>query len=206
MKIVTKKGYGFFEATSTFQKAIRRNDEAMALYFMTEFFNSGYEEYLWKRMKIIVSEDIGLAMPGMPSIINALHQNFIDQTKDKKESRPERMFLVHAVLLLCRCKKSRLVDYALIKVWREHDSKEVRIPDYAHDMHTLRGKQLNRGLDHFYEVGAHLENHNELDGEATMKKEALELQRQFPGKLKFDVTKKGTLSQQNILFIEQDQE
>lgn len=206
MKITTKKGYGFFEATSAFQKAIRRNDEAMALYLMTEFFTSGYEEYVWKRIKIICSEDVGLAAPTMPATIQALYQSYQDLKKDYKENRPERLFLTHAVILLCRCKKSRLVDYATIKCYRGHDGTHMPLPDYAYDMHNVRGKQMGRGIDHFYNEGTHLENHVKMEGEQKYKDEAYQLTKKSPGKMKFETFKKGTLSQQNLIFDQEEQE
>lgn len=191
MKLTTKKGHGFFEVTSAFQKAIRRNEEATALYFMVELFNSGYDEYAWKRIKIMASEDIGLAEPTMPATIQALYQSYTELKKDNKENKPERMFLTHAVLLLCRAKKSRLVDYALIKIWREHDSLTLPIPDYAYDMHNTRGKQMGRGIDHFYNDGTVLANHNPQPGEEQMKAQAYELHKLTPGKLKFETGPKN---------------
>lgn len=200
MRFTTKKGYGFFEASSAFQKAIRRNEEKLALYFMVEFFNSGYDEYLWKKLKVITSEDVGLAEPGLVSTIAALHQSYTELKKDAKENKPERLFLVHAVILLCRSRKSRLVDWAMIKLWREHDHTEVTIPDWAHDMHTLKGKQMGRGIDHFYNEGTELANHEVQPGEEHMKSEAWKLHRLSPGKLKFEPNKKGNTTQQNTMF------
>lgn len=200
MKLTTKKGYGFFEATSAFQKAIRRGDEKTALYFMVEFFNSGYDGYLWKRLKIITSEDVGLAEPGMPATIQALHSAYEEIKKDSKDNRPERMFLTHAVLLLVRCRKSRLVDWELIKLWREHDTVDLPIPDYAYDMHNIKGKQLGRGIGHFYEDGTHLENHELQEGELQAKEAAYQLHLQTPGKLSFEGVKKGTMTQQTAIF------
>ena len=200
MRFTTKKGYGFFEATSCFQKAIRRNDEQLAMYMAVELFNSGYDEYLWKRIKIIASEDIGLAAPEMASTIAALYANYADIKAEKKDNRPERLFLVHAVIALCRAPKSRLIDWAMIKFWREHDGKNVEIPEWVQDMHTAKGKAMGRGIDHFYTEGTKLENHFELDREQEYKSEALKIHRLSPSKLKFETVKKGTISQLNMVF------
>ena len=208
MKLTTAKGYGFFEATSAFQKAIRRGDETQALYWMVEFYNSGYDGYLWKRMKIITSEDVGLAEPTMPATIQALFQSYNElkkeedaRVKSKGESnRPERMFLTHAVLLLCHCKKSRFVDWALIKIWREHDHVKMEIPDWAYDMHNTKGKSMGRGLDHFYKEGTELVNHFILPGEEMMRLKAKQLHEKYPGKLKFTADKRGNLSEQKGMF------
>lgn len=172
-QVRTMKNYDFFECSSAFQKSIRRGDEKTALYFMTELYLSGYDEYLWKRIKIITSEDVGLASPSMPSIIHSLYQMYNEQkVKSKGAKRPERLFLVQAVVSLCRCPKSRLIDWYVIKLFREHNDINLEVPDYAFDMHSVRGKILKRGLDHFYEEGSQLNNHKLQDLENEVKADA----------------------------------
>lgn len=200
MQLTTKKGYNFFEATSAFQKAIRRSDEPVALYFAVEFFNSGYDEYLWKRIKVITSEDIGLADPNLISTVQFLHQSYSELKTGKKDNKPERLFLIHAVLLICRSKKSRLVDLYMVKLWREHDSINMKIPDYAYDMHSRKGKSMGRGIDHFYKEGDYCKNLDLQPGELEVKKEAIRLHKITPGKLSFATIKKGTLEQKNTMF------
>lgn len=179
-KITTEKGYDLFEVASTIQKSIRRGEEETALYFAVELYNSGYDEYLWKRLKIISSEDIGLAEPLMPATIHALYQMYNDQKKKERNEklRSDRLFLIHAVLLLCRARKSRLVDWTLIAVWGEHGKKNLSIPDYAYDKHTARGRSMGRGLDHFYQEGARLHNSILLPGEEDRNKRAYDTQKQ----------------------------
>lgn len=182
----TKKGYDFFEASSTLQKAIRRGEEKDALYFTVELFNSGYDNYIWKRLKIMVSEDIGLAEPLMPSIIDSLYNHYLWQKKLKDKNKPERLFLIQAVVQMCRCKKSRLIDWLVVRIWREHDEVRREVPDYAYDIHTRKGKQMGRGIEHFYEQGGHLENHAEQPGERDAKYSAYNVHRRYPNKVMFD--------------------
>lgn len=184
-KLTTKKNYDFFEVSSAVQKSIRRGDEKNALYFAVEFFNSGYDEYLWERLKIITSEDVGLAEPGMPAMIESLYAMYTQQKKKKKDNRPERLFLIHAVVALCRCKKSRYIDWTVIKVWREHDKEKHPIPQYAFDMHSITGKRMGLGLEHFYEEGSLLNNFHPIEGEDEMKAAAYEVHKNSPGKLSF---------------------
>jgi replication-associated recombination protein RarA len=169
----TSKGYCFFEASSTLQKAIRRGEEDVAMYFAVELFNSNYGEYVWKRLKIMSSEDIGLAEPLMPAVIQSLYQMFVDQAKKKDEKhQPERLFLTQAVLTLCRARKSRLIDWTLLAYWNEHPNRSMAIPDYAFDKHNQKGRAMGRGLDHFYKEGSHLNNHFEQPGESEAKQRA----------------------------------
>lgn len=160
--IYTRKGYEFGEVASALQKSIRRSEEEDALFWAVELDESGFGEYVWKRLKIITSEDVGLAEPLMPGNIEALYNNWLNQRK-KKDTRnaPERLFLVHAVLLLVRAKKSRIVDHALISIYNSKEKK--KIPDYAYDKHTARGRALGRGFDHFFAEGTKLINYSDLD-------------------------------------------
>lgn len=166
----TAKGYDLMEVASALQKSIRRGEEDYALYFAVELYESGFDEYLWKRMKIITSEDVGLAESLMPATIQALYQSYQEQKKKKDEKhRPERLFLIHAVLLLCRAKKSRLVDWTLIHYWNTHPTRELAIPDFAYDKHTAKGRSLGRGNAHFFSEGSALSNQAEQPEEAVRK-------------------------------------
>ena len=161
----TIKGYDMFEASSAFQKAIRRCDEPQALFWMAEFYDSGKAEYLWKRMMVIVAEDIGLAEPSLHTHLRELYLSYqwMLEKNDKKKS--ERLFLTQAVLMLVRSRKSRLVDWALNVAWDAHHETHMEIPDYAIDIHSRRGKQMGKTINNFLNEGSHLENHRELPQE-----------------------------------------
>ncbi len=172
----TANDHEFFEASSAFQKAIRRGDEDAAMHWMIELYEfnrnpkpSRYDEYLWKRIRIIVSEDIGLAEPNLPAVIEALYLCYKDQKKkdiaNGGKHGAQRLQLTHAVLLLVRAKKSRLVDNALGTYWDrwKGNGHEMKIPDYALDKHTQKGKSMGRGYEHFFTEGVKLENEDILD-------------------------------------------
>lgn len=159
--MTTKQGYDFFEVASAFQKSIRRGLEEETMYWGIELYNSGYDAYAWKRMLIIVSEDIGLASPGLPSDVKALYDIFELLKKKKEKSEPQRLQFTHALLLLVRAAKSRYVDMAIFTYWRDNATTKMEIPDWALDMHTRRGIKMGRrgykGLEHFYEEGGKIE-------------------------------------------------
>jgi replication-associated recombination protein RarA len=128
-------GYNLGEVTSAFQKCVRRGDEDGALFWATELDISGYGEYAWKRIRIMVSEDIGLAEPGLPAQVAALYANWLAQKKKGDEKNgPERLFLVHAVILISRAGKSRMVDHALIVYYEAERTKR----DISGTFQTLR--------------------------------------------------------------------
>lgn len=150
----TVGGYRCEEVSSAMQKCIRRGLEEDALFWCTELDLSGFGEYVWKRLKIIASEDIGLEENSTRAVIvRALYENWREQRKkDDTRHAPERLFLVHAILAVCRSYKSRVVDHALI-VFYEGTRAKRRIPDFALDRHTQRGRRLHRGWDHFFTEG-----------------------------------------------------
>lgn len=169
MKFKTKNGYEFFEVTSAFQKSVRRGLEDDALYWGLELYKSGYREYVWKRIMVMTSEDIGLAEPELPTRINALYNFFSLFNKDEKQKEfgNNVLFVVQAILHIVRAKKSRLVDETctLHFMFCEKHFGIKEIPDYALDMHTRRGRAKGRAENHFYQEAGKLANKAEVDRE-----------------------------------------
>ena len=164
----TPGGYRNDEVASALQKEIRRGNEQDALHWASELDLAGHGSYVWKRLRIIASEDVGLAEPMMAVLVRTLYENWLEQRKADKAARGEghslvaSLFLVHAVIALCRAPKSRLVDHALVVVY-QGERPGVEIPDYALDMHTMAGRQMGRGAEHFYEEGAVLHPRAQVD-------------------------------------------
>lgn len=157
-QLKTLGGYLNSECTSAMQKCIRRGLEEEALFWATELDLAGYGAYVWKRLRIIASEDIGLADPNLCVQVRMLYENWIEQRKKKEDRSPaERLFLVQAVLLCVRAKKSRMVDTALITMY-EGERPGLTIPDFALDMHTSMGRRMERGVNHFFDEGAKCTN------------------------------------------------
>jgi replication-associated recombination protein RarA len=182
-KVTTISGHPLNEVASAFQKSIRRGLEDEALHWGVELDKSNFAEYAWKRMRIMTSEDVGLAEPSLPSTIYALYQNWHDQRKKRDEKHaPERLYLIHAILLLVRAKKSRIVDHALITYYGNHMRREI--PDYALDKHTASGRKKGRGVEHFFREGIKLSNRATLNDpyEKSAKDTMLKAERGNPGR------------------------
>ena len=145
--------YEYDELVSALQKDIRRGNEYEAVYWGVKLdgFNS---KALWNRLRVIASEDVGLANPNATLMIDVLEKQYIDFKE--RENDGYKLFLVHAILLLAKSPKSRMVDNLLITV--ENDDRRLEIPDYAKDKHTIIGKKMGRGFKHFFEEGAKLTN------------------------------------------------
>ena len=157
-EVLTPGGYRCGEVASAMQKCIRRGLADDALFWATELDLAKYGEYVWKRLKIIASEDVGPADHTVAPTIAALYQHWLSQRKkDDERHQPERLFLVHAVLFLAGARKSRMVDHALIVMY-EGERAAREIPDFALDRHTARGRARKRGWRHFWEHGAQVAN------------------------------------------------
>jgi len=152
-QLFTRHGHDLDVAVSALQKAIRRSHLDDALYWASELFEAGYDAYLWRRLRVILSEDVGVAEPGLPAVIEALHRTWGDMRKEK--GRNEILPTMHAVILMARAKKSRLVENALV-VHTQGDRQDLyrEPPDHALDQHTQAGRALGRSMTHFYEEGA----------------------------------------------------
>jgi replication-associated recombination protein RarA len=161
-KITTVRGYAAPECVSALQKAIRRCDDQQALYWAVELDRSGLGFYVWRRLLIMVSEDIGLAEPGLPAQIFALYSTWREMNAWNNRNHPERLMFTHAVLLMARAKKSRTLDHATHVAYTIND-RLYDIPDYALDFHTREGKRRGNGLDHWYAEAATLNNQVPVD-------------------------------------------
>ena len=175
-QVKTKNGYDFFEVSSAFQKAIRRCNEDEAMFWMVELHKSGYANYLWKRVIIIASEDVGLGDPDVIVRIMALKQSYDYLVKEQNTHNAEILPFIQAVLTLIRAKKSRFIDLAYAVYWRNHLEQlgTKIVPDYALDCHTRKGKKMGRGDVHFYEEGAVINNANLVEREVEFVKIEIE--------------------------------
>jgi replication-associated recombination protein RarA len=149
--LFTERGYDFFEVSSALQKTIRRGLDEEAVYWAFEFIPK-FETYVWKRLKGILNEDIGIANPGLIPIIEALENQYF-QCKDT-------LALTNAVLLMARSQKTRIACHLSIVMEqnRMQNLPKRPIPDYALDMHTSKGRAKGRGYKEFRAEGAILEN------------------------------------------------
>lgn len=170
-QIRTKRGYDFYEVASVVQKAIRRGDALYAGYFALELFASGYSKYVWKRLLTISAED---CFSAVTKEIWALWESFKFINEKVKDKEKGRIFISKAILLLCQCAKSRdadhlqclcydkkmLIDdkYAESLLEEARYSPDLSIPEYAYDVHTLKGKKMGKTKEDFFR-----EEHNSLE-------------------------------------------
>src|SRR5450755_989479 len=173
-KVTTVNGHLLPEVVSALQKCIRRGQVDDALYWAVDMYLTGYDEYAWKRLRIMASEDVGPAEPNLPATIAALYSTYSDLKKKKDETHaPQRLQFVHAVILLATARKNRVVDHALIHHFGNHAGLKRDIPDYALDKHTARGKRMGRGAEHFFAKGIRLMNESGEDAYRELARQTL---------------------------------
>lgn len=152
----TMRGFPVGDVVSALQKAIRRSEEEQAVAWAAELVQSGEATWCWNRLEIICSEDIGIAWPEGPAVIAALRAQFDRALARKSNSHPERLFVVHAAMLLARAPKSRRVDNAVWATFGVEAPMFPEIPDYALDHHTAAGKAKGRGAEFWAEEASKL--------------------------------------------------
>jgi replication-associated recombination protein RarA len=161
VRITTKRGYDFGEVSSAMQKAIRRGDTRLAGYWALELWASGYGNYVWKRLLTVSAEDVWGLITGE---IKALHDSYAFVNKTVPSKQPKgRIFISKAVILLCAARKSRDADHlqnivydALAGIDADHLAADLlkagkeKVPDYAFDCHTLKGKRKGKTKADFF--------------------------------------------------------
>jgi replication-associated recombination protein RarA len=159
-KLTTIRGYTLLDVASALQKAIRRADARLAGYWAIELFESGYREYLWRRLLTISAEDCwGL----ITAEIEALYRSW--QVIDRQKKGGGRIFPAKATLLLAMARKCRDADHltnfvydpaAIEAAVLEADLAAARaqpedIPDYAFDCHTAQGRKAGKTKEEFFD-------------------------------------------------------
>ena len=111
----TPRGYNMGEVTSALQKAIRRGDEELALFWALELVDAGFWRHMWKRLRVIASEDIGSAWPGAAILTDALANSY-ESIATKSKSTHNLIMVSHVILALCRSPKNRETDHFILYI------------------------------------------------------------------------------------------
>lgn len=141
-----KDGDAHYDIISAFIKSIRGSDSDAALYWMAKMIHAGEDpRFIFRRMIISASEDIGLAAPNVLSVVMAAAQAY------DYVGLPEGQFhLTHACLALCNAPKSNsTLGYfdALNAVKHEYENDDV--PNHLKDK-SRDGDELGHGHGYKY--------------------------------------------------------
>lgn len=96
-----KDGDQHFDLLSALQKSCRGSNPQGAIFWAAKLLQTGDDVALWRRLKVIAVEDVGMAMPEAISIVRACEEAY------RSIGMPEgRIFVAHATILLATAKKS----------------------------------------------------------------------------------------------------
>ncbi|MEX2462803.1 MAG: replication-associated recombination protein A [Balneolaceae bacterium] len=130
-----------YHYASAFIKSMRGSDVDASLYWMSAMLDGGEDPaFIFRRMLIFASEDVGMADPYALTVINASHDAFV------KTGLPEGLyFLAHAAIFLSLSPKSNSTK-AVFEVMSEIKNKGVKdVPAHLRD--KTANKLASRYLD-----------------------------------------------------------
>jgi len=162
MRLRTIRGYDFGEVSSAMQKGLRRGDAKLSGYWALELWQSGYGNYVWKRLLTVSAEDCwGL----LTQEVKALHDSYLVVNKGVPAAEAKgRIFISKAVILIAVAKKNRDADHLQNFVYDQkigvddkilaadlrRAPKYTPIPGYAYDCHTIKGKKMGKTKADFF--------------------------------------------------------
>ena len=131
-----------YHYASAFIKSMRGSDVNAALYWMSAMLEGGEDpNFIFRRMLIFASEDVGMADPYALTVVNAAHESFL------KTGMPEGFyFLSHAAIFLSLSAKSNTTKSIF-----ETNSliKEKGVMDVPHH---LKDKTANKLASQYLDV------------------------------------------------------
>jgi putative ATPase len=135
-----RTGDEHYHYASAFIKSLRGSDPDAALYWLCAMLEGGEDPaFIFRRLLIFSSEDVGLADPYAITVVNAAHESFL------KTGMPEGFyFLSHAVIFLALCPKSNSTK-AIFEIHSEIQKKGAGdVPPYLRDKtaNKLAGRYL----------------------------------------------------------------
>jgi len=158
----TRNGLSVFDTLSCLQKAIRRGEERLAMQCAVELLSSrkAFETMCLNRLVIIVHEDLDtMSNPMIICAVEATLRQIEDLRKKPGKESKIRMLTGTIIRLMCRAPKSREGDHFHVAVGRSVINGTAPVlPEWVYDKHTMKGRRLGRGLDHFRESSCLLVN------------------------------------------------
>jgi putative ATPase len=117
-----------FDTISAFIKSVRGSDPDAALYWLAKMVRAGEDpKFIFRRMIILASEDVGLADPMALSVVISCAQAF------ERIGLPEGNFpLAHACLYLATAPKSN-TTLAYFDALKEVEREDAEVPNHLRD-------------------------------------------------------------------------
>jgi replication-associated recombination protein RarA len=151
--VTSRNGYLADELREGLHKTIRRNNEQLAIRIAFEMYitSEQMEDMLWRRLAIMSVEDVGVADPLAPVVVETLERlrklhpyNDIDRAT----------YFAQAIRHLCRAKKDLSVGVIMGIVRKEFERGMLPvIPPEAFDMHCKKGRESGKTFRDFLQEG-----------------------------------------------------
>jgi len=140
-----KEGDAHFDIISAFIKSLRGSDPDAALYWLARMVYAGEDpRYIFRRMVVLASEDVGLADPNAVTVVTACAAAF-----DRVGMPEGRYPLAHAALYLATCPKSNTVMGFFDALSIVEQEREAEVPLHLRDAN--RDKQgFGHGKGYLY--------------------------------------------------------
>ncbi|MEL6319779.1 MAG: AAA family ATPase [Cyanobacteria bacterium J06626_14] len=124
-----KEGDAHFDTVSAFIKSLRGSDPDAALYWLARMVYAGEDpRFIFRRMIVLASEDVGLADPQAVVVVTACATAF-----DRVGMPEGRYPLAHAALYLATCPKSNTVMGFFDALSAVESEKEEDVPLHLRD-------------------------------------------------------------------------
>jgi hypothetical protein len=154
----TKNGLNAMACVSAMQKSIRRGMEREAMEFASNSCTAAKPSTRWS---VTASKSFAMkTSTRWPRRTSSFVAASLAASRERysKSIGEARLMVGNAIRMMCRSPKSRAGCHfaAAIGLRSKLEDFAPEYPDYALDMHTLKGKAMGRGLDHFREEGARL--------------------------------------------------
>ncbi len=139
----SRQGDEHYHYASAFIKSLRGSDTDAALHWMAALLEGGEDpSFIFRRMLIFASEDVGMAEPKALELVQAAYRSF------EQCGMPEALyFMSHACIYLSLCPKSNSTS----AIFRALDQIRTRgpgsVPDYLKDKTANKKKAKYEGSD-----------------------------------------------------------
>ena len=140
-----KEGDVHFDTISAFIKSLRGSDPDAALYWLAKMVYAGEDpRFIFRRMLILASEDVGLADPNAIVIVNACNEAF-----DRVGMPEGRYHLAQATLYLATAPKSNSIMGFFDALASVEQEKEKDVPNHLKDANRDK-KGFGHGQGYLY--------------------------------------------------------
>jgi putative ATPase len=140
-----KEGDVHFDTISAFIKSLRGSDPDAALYWLAKMVYAGEDpRFIFRRMLILASEDVGLADPNAVVVVNACNEAF-----DRVGMPEGRYHLAQATLYLATAPKSNSIMGFFDALAAIEQEKEAEVPNHLKDANRDK-KGFGHGAGYLY--------------------------------------------------------